>query len=90
MSHLPRFRARYCQPWYLTRPWIPRAFRGCDEFHNPSWSLIFPFALGGVDVWRMRYPRTPGAEHLHGRFMGVWEGLDVQGCPICVEIKADL
>lgn len=73
-------------PWQCTDPWRFHAFRGGDEWHNPSWALIVPL-LGGFILFRMRYRRDHLREHLNlwTRDDG-WEGLYVIGCPICAEI----
>lgn len=40
-------RWQYHAPWGLTQWWLPRAFRGSDEYDNPSVMVIVPL-LGGV------------------------------------------
>lgn len=78
----------YWPPWSVTRPWLPRAFRGGDEWHNPSWALILPF-LGAFIWFRLDWPRVDGGQHLYARFMGAWEGVDQPGCLVCAEVRSD-
>ena len=45
-------RWQWWYPWGVTRPWLPRAFRGGDEWCNDSVALVLP-PLGGICVfWR--------------------------------------
>lgn len=58
-------------PWSLTRPWLPRAWRGGDEWCNPAVSLVVP-PLGAVHwFWRGRTRVMPCAECWHQ--MGPWQ-----------------
>jgi hypothetical protein len=75
-------------PWTITRPWLPRWIRGSDEWHNRSWGLIVP-PFGGLLVFRMRYARRDGTEHLWAwSKLDGWSGLKVLGCSICTEVQA--
>jgi hypothetical protein len=48
-----RPRWQYHAPWTLTRPWLPRAGTGSDEFCNDSVYAVLPFFLGMIVVfWR--------------------------------------
>jgi hypothetical protein len=81
--------ATWWAPWTVTRPWLPRWLRSCDERHNPSFGVVFPM-LGAVVVWRMRYRRDDDAEHLMSwHIWSGWEGLYVADCPICAEVLQD-
>ena len=76
-------------PRLVTQPWRPRVFRGCDEWHNPSWAIVLPF-LGCFIVFVGReFGRPVGGEHLWAFVDGGWEGEFVDDCAICGEIKAD-
>lgn len=79
----------YWAPWTITRFWLPRWIRGSDEWHNYSYGLVLPF--GAFIVFRVRYRRTEGAEHLNAyhRAFG-WDGIRVMGCAICDEIHASV
>lgn len=91
---LPRPRwpldAAWWSPWTITRPWLPRLIRGCDEWHNPSLGVIVP-PFGGLVVWRLRYRRDEESEHMNlwTRNEG-WEGLIVADCPFCQELLAEM
>jgi len=48
-------RWQYWAPWNVTNPWLPRMFRGGDEYCNPSVVIVLP--LLGAFVWF--YKRGP-------------------------------
>ena len=37
-------------PWSVTRPWLPHAWRGADEWCNPAVSIVVPF-LGAFHLF---------------------------------------
>lgn len=83
----------YTPPWKLTRwGWGFHSFpqRGCDEWHNRSWYVVLPFGMFVIfpayDEW---YDRVEGEEHLHSRGPEGTEGLIVEGCIICSEIREE-
>lgn len=78
------------RPWNITQPWRPRAFRGSDEWHNPSWCVIVPF-LGAFIVFRLDYERTEGGEHLHAYYRDEgWQGVMHIDCEICHQLIVDV
>ncbi len=40
-------------PTQLTRPWLPRVWRGDDEYGNPAVSIVIP-PLGAFHCWLLR------------------------------------
>lgn len=86
-------RFRFCPFWKLTnwgflRPYAFRIRRGCDEFHNLSRFTIVPL-VGEFTLFARGYDVNQ-PEHIGARFNGVWEGADVPGCAVCIEIKEDV
>ena len=54
-----RPRWQYHAVWTLTRPWLPRAGTGSDEFCNDSVYVVLPLFLGMVVVfWHPGQLRT--------------------------------
>jgi hypothetical protein len=75
-------------PWRTTRPWLPRFFRGTDEWHNRSVAVVVPF-LGTFILFVGPFDRS-GDEHLNAwSSVGGWEGRNVEDCPVCIEMRSD-
>lgn len=53
-----RDRWQYHPPWSVTRPWLPRVFRGSDEYCNDSIGVIGPLVGMLVVFWRPGRLRT--------------------------------
>lgn len=64
-------------PWRVTDPWLPRVWRGSDEYHNPAVSVVVPF-LGAFHYWFTRWSDATG-----GHFTRV------DGCGFCADIFDD-
>lgn len=80
-------RLMYWPPGGVTRPWLPRVFRGGDEWHNPSIGIVVPF-LGALIVFYGRGYTRHGIEHLWGAGPEGTEGAFHEDCLTCREIKA--
>lgn len=53
IGEIYRSRWQYHAAWTITRPWLPRAGTGADEFCNDSVYVVLPLFLGMVVVfWR--------------------------------------
>lgn len=52
----PRF--MWWFPWSVTRPWLPRVFRGGDEWCNDSLGFVLPPAGALIVFWRPGRLRT--------------------------------
>lgn len=48
------WRYGWWSPWSVYRPWLPRMWRGTDEWHNPALSVVVPFC-GAFHVWFSDY-----------------------------------
>lgn len=82
-------RFMYWAPWTVTRPWLPRVGRGCDEWHNKSVLLILPFLGAFIFFWERDFNRD-GEEHLYAWCLSCgWEGAYHIDCDICNEIRVD-
>ena len=82
-------RFQYHPPWWVTRwgwRW-PLWYRGTDEFHNPSITLIVPM-VGLFVVFPGRLNRS-GGEHVFGYGPEGLFGAVVEGCDLCDEIVAE-
>ena len=64
-------------PWTLTRPWLPRVWRGSDQWHNPAVSAVLPL-LGAVHVWFATWQDDTDRHHTLAPVM------DVPDCPVCI------
>lgn len=69
-------------PWKLTRPWLPRAWRGTDEWHNPAVSVVIP-PLGAFHVWFDTW-----RDDTDGHF-SLEPQMDAPDCPVCQAIRDD-
>lgn len=78
----------YWTPWSVSRPWLPRANSGTDEWHNRSVYVILPFLGGLAFFWERDFDQT-GEEHIASYFDGAWEGHYDITCGICNEIRSD-
>lgn len=76
-------RFMYWAPWGVTRPWLPRIFRGGDEWHNASIAIVLPFLGCFIFFYEKDFSRD-GEEHVHGHFGGKWEGRIVKECDECL------
>lgn len=75
-------RFMYWKPTEVTRPWLPRFFRGGDEWHNASVAVVLPFLGCFIFFYEKDFNRD-GEEHVHGQFGGQWEGQIVEDCDEC-------
>lgn len=72
-------RFMYWWPWGVTRPWLPRVFRGSDEWHNKSVAIVLPLLGCIIFFWEHKFSRY-GLPHDE-------RNLTVDGCQMCIEIK---
>lgn len=76
-----RARLMWWSPLGTTRWWVPRVFRGCDEWCNPSLGVVVP-PLGTFIVFYGRRFSRYGPSHD--------EVLRPETCELCSELAADI
>ena len=64
-------------PWKVTRPWLPRAWLGTDEYHNPAVSVVLPL-LGAFHVWFRNWRDDTGGHY------SLSPEMDAPNCPVCL------
>lgn len=71
-------------PWKVTRPWLPRVFRGGDEWHNASIAVVIPPLGCFIWFYEPGFSRD-GEEHVYALGADGSEGRIVEGCATCSE-----